>query len=329
MVKFCFAFLLGAACANAQITQNFEIYDPASDTELLEIKNMGFTQVVLDKPWLSHKAAELGLKVVLGNWWNLETPEEEIRKSMEFARTIKRLAFVSLMDKPDFTHRPDLHPSGFYVRLSERLRASFPEIKLSISHWGPLRKWPKDWPEMQYFEAFKDYYTSLDEIRIMPSPVLSGDPLSETYFMMVRSRRLMKLANKKSTLNVCLQTWTESNEDPIPLLPTIVQLRVMAYLVMLSEADTLSFFDYQPRVWKRVPGYSEGFASLMDELTGLAKKYREFTIQARMLSNQVVFQAELSLSQLRSCIRINSSPFRIGDLLPLEIRETSKPCEFF
>lgn len=314
--------------AISQITQNFEMYGAKNEAGLKELSDMGFTQVILDKHWLHSKASELGLKVVLANWWSVNTQWEEIEKTFRLAQTVKSLSSISMMDKPDF-YNPPLHPGSLYIDIRKKLKALDPKIALSLSHWGPLRRWPKDWDEEAYLKSYRLFYEAVDEMRIMPYPLILGDPLSEVPLMMARSRRLMERTRNRVPLTVILQSWTESNEDPIPLLPTIPQLRVMAYSAILSEAYTLSFYDYNIEVWNRVPGFTSGFKKLIRELRTVADIYRGALVETNFSSNGVVLKSQLRSRECVTCIFINTSPYPVDGLNPYEIKTHRRPCSDF
>lgn len=70
------------------VSRRFEMYDPHSRQALLDLKSMGFTQVILDWPELHSAATDAGLDVVLANWWTQETKPEEIEKGLERAREV-------------------------------------------------------------------------------------------------------------------------------------------------------------------------------------------------------------------------------------------------
>ena len=71
-----------------------------------------------------------------------------------------------------------------------------------------------------------------------------------------RSRQLMRLAGRELPQVVILQTWVLPEK---PELPTIDELRVMSYQAMLAGADTVSFYNYDPQLWQRTTGFTEGF----------------------------------------------------------------------
>ena len=244
---------------------------------------MGFTQVILDWPNLHREASELGLDVVMANWWTADTEARAIENGIAYAKRVdaRRLVAVSMMDEPE-RNAPETSFS-FYRTLYQDLRTRFdqelPGVKLEISHWGPLASWTPD-----DYESFIPLYQATDRIRLMPYPDLHEGPLSDVYYQMMRSRRLMELADRDLPQVVILQTWVLPEK---PKLPTIGELRVMAWLAILGGADTLSFFSYDPQVWSQTAGFTTRFAELMKELTRFSRQYQAATVESRMSSSGV------------------------------------------
>jgi hypothetical protein len=303
------------ASAKGRITRHFEIYNPHSKEQLQAVKDMGFTQVILDRPNLHAEASEVGLDVVLANWWTLETEPEEIEKRIEYAKQVdrRRLLAVSMMDEPE-RHAPAT-PFSYYQALYQDLRAHFdeelPGVKLEISHWGPLRSWTAS-----HYKYFVPLYQATDRIRIMPYPDLYESPLSEVFYQMVRSRKLMKLANRDLPQVVILQTWVLPDD---PKLPTIDELRVMAYEAILSGADTVSFFSYDPQVWSQTPDFTEGFAGLMKELTAFSRQHQNATVESRMSSSGVLTATITPPDADPLSVRVNTNRTAVDGLPALAV----------
>ena len=59
------------AITSGRVTQRFEIYNPHSEEQLQTVKQMGFTQVILDWPQLHAAATQIDLDVVIANWWTV------------------------------------------------------------------------------------------------------------------------------------------------------------------------------------------------------------------------------------------------------------------
>jgi len=299
----------------ARITQRFEIYNPHSQEQLQDVKNMGFTQVILDWPNLHAAAGEIGLAVVLANWWTLETDDQEIEKGIDTAKRVdpRRLVGVSMMDEPE-RYAPDT-PFSFYQALYYDLRAQFdqelPGVKLEVSHWGPLASWTP-----RQYETFIPLYQATDRIRLMPYPDLHEGPLAEVYYQMIRSRHLMKLAGRDLPQVVILQTWVLPEK---PQLPRIEELRVMAYSAILCGADTLSFYSYDPELWRQTAGFTAGFADLMQELTEFSRQHSEATVEARM-SGTGVLTATITPAQGEPLsMLVNTNRTSVDGLAGLEV----------
>jgi hypothetical protein len=303
-----------------KITTKFEIYNPHSRQELLAVKEMGFTQVILDWPSLHPDATALGLDVVLANWWTHKTPQADIERAIELAKQVaeNRLVGISVMDEPQ--RNSPATPFDFYVRtynqLRPRLDRELPGVSLEISHWGPLASW-----DQIDYHLFADLYRSADVMRIMPYPDLFERDLDDVYVMMQRSRALMKKAERDLRLLVILQAWTL---PPKSELPTIDELRVMAYQAMLGGAETLSFYHYRPEEWAATPGFHQHFAELMKELTNLSRQFANATIESTMSESGVLKAVLSSPSGEITTIRVNTKRTRVDDLAPLAIQRVSE-----
>lgn len=302
----------------ARITSRFEMYDPHSPEALQALKDMGFTQVILDWPNLHHDATEIGLDVVLANWWTDKTKPEEIDRRIELAKQVDpaRLAGISVMDEPE-RNSPDT-PFSFYVDLYHQLRLrldrELPGVPLEISHAGPYASW-----DQRYYDYFASLYEAADVVRIMPFPDLNEGPLSDVYFMILRSRELMKIAGREPSLVVILQAWVLPPESK---LPEIAELRVMAWQAMLAGAQTLSFFEYNTEIWSQTPGFHDQFAELMHEFTSVRDRLRDATIRSRMDDQGVLHvQANWSTGHV-GFITINTNRTSTGNLAPLAIVES-------
>ncbi len=299
----------------AKITKKFEIYDPHSKKDLQAVKEMGFTQVILDRSNLHREATNTGLNVVLANWWTKETSPDDIKRTIDLAKQVaaRRLMGISMMDEPE-RNSPDT-PFQYYVDLYKVLRSQIDRelcnIRLEISHNGPFVTWNE-----KRYEYFVDLYQAADAMRIMPYPDLFENPLNDVYFMMLRSRKLMKIANRELPLVVILQAWTL---PPKSKLPEIDELRVMAYQAMLGGADTVSFFEYNRNVWAQTPGFHEEFSKLMKELKQLSNRFENATIASTM-NRDGVLEANLTMSPGEATtILVNTNRRKVNNLEPLAV----------
>src|SRR4029434_7041842 len=114
-------------------------------------------QVILDWPNLHRDATEIGLDIVMANWWTDKTKPEEIDRGLELARQVDpaRLAANSVMDEPEL-NSPET-PLSFYVDLYDQLRQrrdrELPGVRLEISHAGPRASW-----DQRYYDYFSALY---------------------------------------------------------------------------------------------------------------------------------------------------------------------------
>ena len=300
-----------------RVAQRFEMYSPRDEQAVHELKEMGFTQVMLDRPNLHQAATDIGLPFVLAHWWNQDTKPEEITTAVERAKAVNRSFLIgfSIMDEPE-RNAPDT-PFGYYIDVYEKLRPEFQKdlagTRLEISHWGPLAEWTD-----QHYEYFSFLYEAADVMRIMPYPDLGEGPLDDVFFMMRRTQRPMELAGRNLPLVVILQTWIL---PPKNQLPEIAELRVMTYQAMLSGAETVSFFDHNPEVWRQKEGFEAGFRDLMQEVTGFAHRYKNWDVETAINSDSVLTSVLTSPTGQRHRVTINTQRTAVQSLAALEIRE--------
>ncbi len=303
----------------AQIATRFEIYDPHSDDDLKAITAMGFDQVILDWPSMMHSSTDAGLDIVLANWWTHETPDEEIKEALTLAREVPtaKLAGISVMDEPE-RNSPET-PFQYYVDLYRKLKSDMTGplagTPLEISYWGPLARWDE-----RYYEYFANLYKACDVMRIMPYPDLHEGPLSEVFLMIQRSHRAMRLAGVERPHVVILQTWILPPKNE---LPTIEELRVMAYQAMVGGATTVSFFEYKPEVWSKTPGFAEKFAELMIDLRRLRQRYGGATLESTLDESGIVTVLATWDSGESHQIKINTNRVISSGMQPLEIQDSS------
>jgi hypothetical protein len=304
-----------------KVAQRFEMYSPRTEEAVKELKEMGFTQVMLDRPNLHRAATDVGLPFVLAHWWNQETKPEEITAAVERAKQVDGSLLIgfSIMDEPE-RNAPDT-PFGFYIDVYEKLRPEFqkdfPETRLEISHWGPLAEWTD-----QHYEYFSFLYEAADVMRIMPYPDLGEGPLDDVYFMIRRTQRPMELAGRNLPLVVILQTWIL---PPKNQLPEINELRVMTYQAMLSGSETVSFFDHNPEVWQQKEGFESGFRDLMREVTTFARRYKDWDVETVMSADSVLTSILTSPSGQRHRITVNTQRNAVNNLTALEVRQEILP----
>ena len=298
-----------------RVTQRFEMYSPRDEQGIRELKEMGFTQVMLDRPNLHQAATDVGLPFVLAHWWNQETKPEEITAAVERAKSVDPSLLIgfSIMDEPE-RNAPDT-PFGYYIDVYEQLRPEFQKelagTRLEISHWGPLAEWTD-----QHYEYFSFLYEAADVMRIMPYPDLGEGPLDDVFFMMRRTQRPMELAGRNLPLVVILQTWIL---PPKNQLPEIAELRVMTYQAILSGAETVSFFDHNPEVWRQKEGFESGFRDLMQGATEFARRYKDWHVETVINADSVLTSILTSPSGQRHRVTINTQRTAVQNLAALEI----------
>jgi len=301
-----------------RIPERFEMYDPRSEEEIDQLKAMGFTQVILDRPNLHAAATQAGLKVVLANWWINKTQPEKIENDIDWARKVAPNSLIgfSVMDEPE-RNSPET-PFDYYVDLYKKLkpefRREFPGTKIEISHWGPLA----GWDESDY-KKFSTLYAAADVMRIMPYPDLHEAALDDVFFMIQRSRKLMKTADRDLPLVVILQAWILQPDNK---LPEIDELRVMAWQAMLSGAEVVSFFEYNLEIWQKTPGFTNQFKKLMAELTAFSRKYRDRQVVSTMSKSGVLTSVLTSHTGERHRVEVNTRRTDSLTLAALEVRTT-------
>jgi hypothetical protein len=277
--------------------------------------------VILDWPDLHEEATAIGLDVVMANWWSLATKPEQIESSIELAKKVDpaRLVAVSMMDEPERYARDT--PFSFYWQLYQNLRPHFdkelPGVQLEISHWGPLLSWTEE-----FYKAFVPLYQATDRIRLMPYPDLAEAPLNEVYYQMLRSRRIMELAGRDLPQVVILQTWVIPDE---PKLPTIDELRVMAYTAILTGAHTVSFFNYDPEAWAKAEGFTEGFAELMKELTQFSSRYGAAEFESQMDAAGVLHSTIHLPDGTSTTVAVNTVRSNVGGYAALAVEVHEAP----
>lgn len=297
----------GTGSVRAAITRRFEIYGARSQLDLDFLRPLGFTQVILDDYRLVKPAESAGFGVVLANWWDRETTWEQVRRVLEFARGVRRLVSINMMDEP-ILNGAGSHEPAVYLGLREEIRRAGYDPRLSLTIYGPQPAWPTPWSLL-----FVDYLGAIDLLRIDPYPIAGRRPLREVAEWIEQAKRLMAAGGRGLPLTVVLQAWDSGDG-----LPSIAQIRVMAYMAMLSGAETLSFFEYNPSVWSQVPGFTEGFVALMGELGSLAREFEGAAI-CPVLGGDDLFQAEVELGGEWTCITVNTLGRPNGPFGPYQV----------
>jgi hypothetical protein len=248
--------------------QHIELYGAKSEEHLRAFLAMGVDQVILESAGLIPVADELGLRVVLANWWNGDTDPEWIERQMAAARSSARLVSVNLMDEP-IHNDPKIHSPEFYQGLRKQYRDRGDRTPLSLTIYGPSLR-----ASEAYDRLFRGYVEAVDVLRIDPYPVVADAPLRIVYDWSNKAQSFVAETGRQIPLTVILQAWSPGDDEHgVPQLPEIDQLRVMAYLAMFSGADTVSFYNFDPTVWDRKPGFREGFENLLTEMRQVQWEY--------------------------------------------------------
>ena len=296
------------------ITRRFEIYGASSRADLDSLKCLGFNQVILDFFDLAEPAECCGFSVVLARFWDKRTTWSDVYPVLELAQNLTRLVSINMMDEPIYNGLAD-HGPEVYLELRRQIRAAGYDEPLSLTMYGPQETWPTAWSRL-----FLDYLGAIDILRIDPYPIAAGKPLRVVYDWIQLARQLMAAAHRDLPLTVVLQAWDSGGG-----LPTIDQIRVMAYMALCSGADTLSFFKYDPAVWYKTQGFVQGFTDLMDELTCLAREFADAEISP-ILGADGLFQAEIYHRGRWTCITVNTLDRPNGPFGPLQVVRTESRC---
>jgi hypothetical protein len=296
------------------IARNFEIYGAETGADLELLKSLGFTQVILDDQGLANLAGEFGLAVVLANWWNTSTTWTQIQALFEYALGLNNLVSINMMDEPIY-NGVATHPPELYMRIRETMRSQGFDQRLSLTIYGPQSSWPVSWSRL-----FMEYLATIDILRIDPYAIAAGQPLRIVKEWIDYSHSLMAVAQRELPLTVVVQAWNSGSG-----LPSIAEIRVMAYMALFSGVETVSFYSYNPTVWNQTKGFLRGFAAIMTELTALSREFENADIQP-VLGGDDLFQVEICHEGQWTCITVNTRNHPNGVLGPLEIVRSNGRC---
>lgn len=302
------------AAAATSITRQFEIYGASSLTDLDFLGCLGFNQVVLDFFSLALPAEARGFSVVLADYWDRQTTWGDVCFTLSIAKQLTRLVSVNMMDEP-MDNGVAEHAPAVYRELRREIRAAGYHQPLSLTMYGPRENWPAAWSRL-----FLDYLPAIDILRIDPYPIAGGKPLRVVHDWIQLARQLMAAAHRELPLTVVLQAWDSGGG-----LPSIAQIRVMAYMALFSGADTLSFYEYDPALWSATRDFVRDFTNLMHELTGLAREFAGAEIFP-ILGADDLFQAEIDQAGHWTCITVNTLDRPNGLFGPLQVVRTEGRC---
>jgi hypothetical protein len=296
------------------MTQNFEIYGAQSESDLKFLQNLGFTQVIVDLLQFAEPADKLGLGVVLANFWDSSTTPSQVAEVVSLANGLEHLVSINMMDEPILvglaTHAP-----AVYLRIRDWIRRGGSNAPLSLTEYGPRPDWPVSWSRV-----YLDFLEAIDIVRSDPYPFAAGRPLELVAQWIDQARLLIGVTGRPRPLTVILQAWACDNG-----LPPVPMIRMMAYLAMLSGVETLSFYQYNPADWDKVPGFTADFTAMMVELTALAQEFAGAEVQG-VLGVDHIFQAEIRRDRQWTCISVNTLNRPNGRFGPLEVIRHEGRC---
>jgi hypothetical protein len=275
---------------------------------------VGFDQVILDNRGFAEAAEAMGFLVVLANWWDRRTTLGDVLPVLRQAMSLGSLVSVNMMDEPIRcgleTHGPEV-----YLRLRREIHDTGFNRPLSLTMHGPHPDWPTPW-----LRVFMDYLGAIDILRIDPYAFCNGEPSRLVGDWINLARQLMATAGRELPLTVVIEAWDAGGG-----LPPIAEIRVMAYMALLSKADTLSFFSYDCATWSKRPGFIDEFAALIQELEGLAGEFAGAEVRS-ILGADDLFQAEIDQGGDFTCITVNTKDRPNGRFGPYQIVRSEGRC---
>ena len=231
--------------------------------------------MILEDVSLIKQANKLGLKVVVANWWNSkDTTYPQIMEQLKHSSKASQLTSLNMMDEPVYNGK-EKHSPEYYQKLRTKIHKTHPTLPLSLTIYGPKEDW--NCAEKKLFE---DYLGCIDHLRIDPYPLVAKKPLRTVYDWPVSAIKSIKKTGREIPLTVILQAWSPGDDEAgVPKLPSKSQLRCMIYLAMFSGAETISFYNYNTKVWSRKKGFQQEFEDLVREILAVQKsclrlKYR-------------------------------------------------------
>ena len=268
-------FFLVTAPRALAVTHNFELYGIHTSSDLSLAKSMGFNQVVLEQPALATEAASLGLSSTLANFWSVDTPWSHVEQFVHLAATLPAIVSANMMDEP--MYNGELHyPLSYYIDLQAKIRSLAPQLKLSLTEYGPMLDWSP-----AKLDTYKGFLGIVDVMRLDAYPIAGKKQLRIVYDWLQLNRQMMRQINHEVPVTAILQAWNSGGNGPVEL-PTITQLRVMGYLAFFGGAETISFFDLNLNEWNKVPGFQLGLTELVAELKSLSLHYEDWIIESKM-----------------------------------------------
>ena len=290
-----------------------EIYGAKTPGQLELLNLWGFDQVIIEDNALFLPAQDLGMGAVHANWWHKDHPMTYIVQNATLASLRPNLVSINMMDEPIYND-PVKHPPEFYQRVRRHLRQNGIRSPLSLTIYGPKPEWDGD-----QIDLFRGYLEAIDILRIDPYPVAGSRALRTVYDWSKAAQNFINDSGRHIKLTVILQAWADG-DDPdtgLPKLPSVAQLRNMAYQAFFSGAQTVSFYSFDPSVWERYPGFLDGMRQVAAELRWLFRHYAHH-FRASIDDEGVI--AVRSLQPHLPGFLINTTAEQRQGLEPLEIQ---------
>lgn len=293
------------------------ISNDAPARHVADVAKMGFTRV-LGEDQVAHAAIAQDLRFVLARFWTSDRLQDW-HNIKPFAPS-ENLVSVNMADEPIYWDHDDPHrfnlpvrKPSHYQQLREQIKQEF-DVPLSLSFFGPDEgKWASSEREDYFFQ----YWPTIDHLRMNIFPAYKNRPLGVIFTWVDKLTTEMRQRPDPKPLTVTLQTWTEPDH---PRHPTVPELRVMAFAVLLGGAQAVSFYQYDPQVWKLLPdNFLGGFSELIEELRITADKLVGATTQVVSMS-QGVYEVHITRPSHRSKVLVNTTDRFAHSLNPYEVR---------
>ena len=318
------------------VTQNFETYlqtHLSTDSMFEALSDMGFNRVVLEPHQMHALANSHGLSVLLANWWNVDTDTSTMHSVFSTALNVDDLAGINMADEPFLNgiwnpvNGQHSYPASLYEGILPDFRAQYPGVKLGFSLFGP---WfhinqTHDYDATQtYRMVLEPYYELIDMVKIMPYTYLYGLHSREMIVMIEQARLMVQLVDREVDISVVLQTWSTS-DNTNPNFPSIAELRAQSFATVMTGADALSFFTFNPEVYDKIPGFSQAFADMITEVSDFATAREDFNVSYWLDNGKTYLSAHVVSKYLPRqdyCVLVNLGGTSIAthNLTPYEVR---------
>ena len=336
LVAFLLFFLPGVGQTYYPLTQGFGVYlqtHLTTDSMLEALGQMGFNRMMLEPHNKHVKANQEGIAVELANWWPFDTDTSTIQNVFNTASQVSDLIGINMADEPFLNGywNPIMgqhsYPASYYAGMLPSFRSQYPNIRLGFTLYGPwfdINNNHNLFPFITYANALMPYYQEIDMVRIMPYTYYYGYPHSQVVRMIEMSRQLIDSTGRDIAQTVVLQTWSDTDLTN-PQFPSIPELRVQIYSVLLSGVEGVSFFTFNPEVYNKIPGFMTDFQNLIAETKTFAVNHADFYTTAWLDPTNSFLNAHLVSRYLPRedyCILVNlTNTFTAQHFLaPYEVR---------